>query len=43
MNHVWDTLVADWPMIVEKMGEHMYLSLISVLMAGIIAIPLVFI
>lgn len=40
MNHIWDTLAADWPMIVEKMGEHMYLSLISVLMAGIIAIPL---
>ncbi|CQR55604.1 ABC transporter permease [Paenibacillus riograndensis] len=40
MNHVWDTLVADWPMILDKTGEHMYLSLVSVCIAGLIAIPL---
>ncbi|WP_410511118.1 ABC transporter permease [Paenibacillus sp. BR2-3] len=40
MNHVWDTLAADWPMILDKTGEHMYLSLISVCIAGCIAIPL---
>ncbi|MFF2907841.1 ABC transporter permease [Paenibacillus sp. NPDC057934] len=40
MNHVWDTLAADWPMILSKTGEHMYLSLISVLIAGFIAVPL---
>ncbi|OBZ14127.1 glycine/betaine ABC transporter [Bacillus sp. FJAT-27264] len=40
MNHIWDTLAADWPMILSKTGEHMYLSLISVLIAGFIAVPL---
>lgn len=40
MNYFWETLRADWPLILQKTSEHMYLSLISVLIACVIAIPL---
>lgn len=40
MNRFWDTIQADWPLIVQKTGEHIYLSLISVLLACLIALPL---
>ncbi|MBV7504898.1 ABC transporter permease [Bacillus sp. sid0103] len=40
MNYFWETLRADWPLILQKTSEHMYLSLISVLIACVLAIPL---
>lgn len=39
MSQFWNTLQADWPQIVEKTGEHINLSLISVAIACFIAIP----
>ncbi|MGG3571930.1 ABC transporter permease [Bacillus gobiensis] len=38
--NAWATLQADWPLIVQKTGEHIYLSLVSVLIAILIAVPL---
>jgi osmoprotectant transport system permease protein len=40
MNYFWETLRADWTLILQKTSEHMYLSLISVLIACVLAIPL---
>lgn len=40
MNYFWETIKADWPLILQKTMEHMYLSLISVLVACLLAIPL---
>lgn len=40
MNYFWETVKADWPLILQKTGEHIYLSLISVLIACLLAIPL---
>ena len=40
MNQFWSTLAADWEQIVQKTGEHMYLSAVSVLIACLIAVPL---
>jgi osmoprotectant transport system permease protein len=39
MNYFWETIKADWPLILQKTSEHMYLSLISVIIACLIAIP----
>ncbi|GMK44652.1 carnitine transport permease OpuCB [Paenibacillus glycanilyticus] len=39
MDQVWNTLQADWPLIVQKTGEHFRLSFLSVLIACLIAIP----
>ncbi|KQX48932.1 MULTISPECIES: ABC transporter permease [unclassified Paenibacillus] len=39
MNQFWNTVQADWPKIVQKTGEHIELSLISVILACLIAIP----
>lgn len=39
MDQFWNTIQADWPLILEKTGEHINLSLISVLIACVIAIP----
>lgn len=39
MNQFWNTVQADWPKILEKTLEHIELSLISVLIACLIAIP----
>ncbi|OPH57804.1 glycine/betaine ABC transporter [Paenibacillus ferrarius] len=40
MNQFWNTVQADWPKIVQKTTEHIELSLISVFIACLIAIPL---
>ncbi|GIO40138.1 MULTISPECIES: ABC transporter permease [Paenibacillus] len=40
MSLFWDTLSADWEQILQKTGEHIYLSAISVLIACLIAVPL---
>lgn len=40
MIQFWNTVHADWPHIVEKTIEHINLSLISVIIACLIAIPL---
>jgi ABC-type proline/glycine betaine transport systems, permease component len=40
VNQFWSTLAADWEQIVQKTGEHMYLSAVSVLIACLIAVPL---
>ncbi|WP_145950052.1 ABC transporter permease [Paenibacillus sp. Y412MC10] len=39
MDQVWNTLAADWPLIIQKTGEHIRLSLISVLIACVLAVP----
>lgn len=39
MDQFWNTVKADWPLIVQKTGEHIQLSLWSVLIACVIAIP----
>ncbi|MGO4107417.1 ABC transporter permease [Paenibacillus sp. YAF4_2] len=39
MDQFWSTVKADWPLIVQKTGEHIQLSLWSVLIACVIAIP----
>ncbi|GGH19721.1 ABC transporter permease [Paenibacillus segetis] len=40
MDQFWNTIQADWPLILEKTNEHINLSLISVLIACVIAIPI---
>lgn len=40
MSRLWDAFVTDWPNILDKTGEHLYLSMVSVLAACFIAIPL---
>jgi len=40
MMYFWDTIQADWELILQKTGEHIYLSFVSVLIACLIAIPL---
>jgi osmoprotectant transport system permease protein len=40
MNQFWNTIKADWEHILEKTVEHMELSLVSVIIACLIAIPI---
>ncbi|MFF2911396.1 ABC transporter permease [Paenibacillus sp. NPDC057934] len=40
MNHFWNTLQEDWPIVVEKTLEHIHLSLLSLALACLISIPL---
>lgn len=39
MDQLWNTLQADWPLILQKTSEHINLSLISVVIACLIAVP----
>ncbi|MBB6675400.1 ABC transporter permease [Cohnella nanjingensis] len=39
MDQFWNTLQADWPLIIDKTLEHLYLSAVSVLIACLVAIP----
>ncbi|WP_286154893.1 ABC transporter permease [Bacillus sp. FJAT-27264] len=39
MNHFWNTLQEDWPVVVEKTLEHIELSLLSLALACLISIP----
>ncbi|GGG83001.1 ABC transporter permease [Paenibacillus radicis (ex Gao et al. 2016)] len=40
MHQLWTTFQASWEVILEKTQEHIYLSLVSVVLACLIAIPL---
>ncbi|OBZ10071.1 ABC transporter permease [Bacillus sp. FJAT-26390] len=40
MNQFWNTIKADWENILQKTIEHMELSLVSVVIACVIAIPI---
>ena len=40
MSRLWSSFVSDWPDILIKTQEHMFLSLIAVVAACVIAIPL---
>ncbi|OBZ19496.1 hypothetical protein A8L34_00140 [Bacillus sp. FJAT-27264] len=39
LNHFWNTLQEDWPVVVEKTLEHIELSLLSLALACLISIP----
>jgi osmoprotectant transport system permease protein len=40
MNQFWRTIQADWELVLQKTGEHINLSLIAVVLACVIAVPL---
>ncbi|WP_219835380.1 ABC transporter permease [Paenibacillus sp. R14(2021)] len=40
MNRLWHTFVTEWPFILSKVQEHIYLSIVAVAAACVIAIPL---
>ncbi|WP_042160201.1 ABC transporter permease [Paenibacillus gorillae] len=40
MHQLWTTFQASWEVLLEKTQEHIYLSLVSVVLACLIAIPL---
>ncbi|MFF2483481.1 ABC transporter permease [Paenibacillus sp. NPDC058071] len=39
MNHFWNTIQEDWPLVLEKTLEHVQLSLLSLALACLISIP----
>ncbi|MFF2091249.1 ABC transporter permease [Paenibacillus sp. NPDC058174] len=39
MNHFWNTLQEDWPLVLAKTLEHVQLSLLSLALACLISIP----
>ncbi|GIO15653.1 glycine betaine/carnitine/choline transport system permease protein OpuCB [Cohnella xylanilytica] len=40
MRHLWSTVQADWSILLQKIQEHIYLSVVSVLLACLIAVPI---